>query len=71
MPPEPQLLEKMRMKKIQARSLKEKEPSADKDVEESGGIGEMDQSIEYIVHFAKVIELYQKKSRNCFEYGSP
>ena len=49
----------------------ETEPSADEDVEVSGGIGETGQSIEYIVHFTKGVELYQKKNRNCFGYGSP
>ena len=49
----------------------ETESSADEDVEVSGRIGEMDQSIEYIVCFMKVIKLYQKKNRNCFRCGSP
>ena len=31
---------------------------ADEDMEVSGGIGEMDQSLEYIAHFAKVVKLY-------------
>ena len=42
----------------------------DEDVEASGGIGETDQPVEYIIHFAKVVELYQKKKRNCFGCGS-
>ena len=41
----------------------ETEPSADQDVEVSGRIGEMDQSIEYIVHFAKAVKLYQKQKK--------
>ena len=49
----------------------ETEPSADKDVEVLGGIGEMDQSVECIVHFMKVVKLYQKKNRNCLGCGSP
>ena len=49
----------------------EMEPSADKDVEVLGGVGETDQSIKYIVHFAKAVEIYQKKSKNCFGCGSP
>ena len=49
----------------------ETEPSADKDVEVLGGIGEIDQSVKYIVCFAKVVKLYQKKNRNCFGHGSP
>ena len=47
------------------------EPSVDEDVEASGRVGEMDQSIEYIIRFAKAVELYQKKNRNCFGCGSP
>ena len=38
----------------------EMEPSADEDVEVSGRLGEMDQSIKYIFCFPKVVELYQK-----------
>ena len=49
----------------------ETEPSSDKDVEASGGVGEMDKTIEYIVHFAKVVELYQKKNKDCFGCGKP
>ena len=49
----------------------ETEPSADKDVEVSGRMGEMDQSVKYIVHFMKAFKLYQKKNRNCFECRSP
>ena len=49
----------------------EKEPSADEEVKTSGRIGEMVQSVEYIIQFAKVVELYQKKNRNCHRCGSP
>ena len=49
----------------------ETEPSVDEDVETLGGVGEKDQSVEYIVHFAKVVESYQKKNKNCFRCGSP
>ena len=45
--------------------------SAGKEVEASSRAGETDQSIEYIVHFTKAIELYQKKNRNCFGCSSP
>ena len=38
----------------------ETELLAEEDVEVLGRVGEMDQSIEYIIHFAKVVELYQK-----------
>ena len=49
----------------------EMELSADEDVEASGGVEETDQSIEYIICFAKAVELYQKKNKNCFGCGSP
>ena len=48
----------------------EMEPSADKDVEASG-VGEMDQTVEYIVCFVKAVELYQKKNKNYFGCRSP
>ena len=47
------------------------EPSADEGVEAWGAVGKMDQTIEYMVCFAKVVELYQKKNKNCFWCGSP
>ena len=46
-------------------------PSADEDVEASGRVGETDQCVEYVIHFAKAVELYQKKNKNCFGCGSP
>ena len=49
----------------------ETEPSADEDVEVSGGIGERDQSIKYIICFVKAVKLYQEKNRNCFWCRSP
>ena len=49
----------------------EMEPSADEDVEASGQVGETDQSVEYMIHFDKAVELYQKKNKNCFRCGSP
>ena len=48
----------------------ETEPSTDEDMKVLGGIGEMDQFVEYIGHFVKVVRLYQKKTRKCFECGS-
>ena len=48
----------------------EKEPSAE-DVEASGRVGEMNQTIEYINCFAIAVELYQKKNKNCFGCGAP
>ena len=49
----------------------EMEPSADEEVKASGAVGGTDQPIEYIVHFAKVVKLYQHKNRSCFRCGSP
>ena len=49
----------------------ETEPSADEDVEVLGEVNEADQSIEYITHFIKVDELYQKKNKNCFGCRNP
>ena len=34
----------------------EMEPSADEDVKVSGRIGQMDQSVEFVIHFAKFVE---------------
>ena len=45
--------------------------SAGEEVEASSRAGETDQSIEYIIHFTKAIELYQKQNRNCFGGSSP
>ena len=42
------------------------EPSADKDVEALGWVEKADQSVKYIAHFAKAVELYEKKNKNCF-----
>ena len=47
------------------------EHSADKEVEVLDKVKEAAQSIEYIAHFAKAVELYQKKNKNCFVCGSP
>ena len=45
--------------------------SAGKEVEASSWPGKTDQSIEYIVCFAKAVELYQKKNRNFIGCVSP
>ena len=47
------------------------ESSAGKDPETSSGVGGTDQSFGYIVHFANVVRLYQKKNQNCFGCSSP
>ena len=50
---------------------RETESSTGEEIETSSRAGETDQSIEHIIHFTKVIKLYQKKNRNCFGCGSP
>ena len=49
----------------------EMELSADKYIEVLHGVGETNQSIKYIVHFTKAVEIYQKINKNCFGCGSP
>ena len=48
----------------------ETELSAGKEVEAPSRGGETDLSVEYIIPFAKAVELYQKKNRNCLGCGS-
>ena len=45
--------------------------SSAEDPEASSGLCGTDQLISYIVCFAKAVELYQKKTQNCFGCGSP
>ena len=47
------------------------EPLADEEVKASGRMGGTHQPMEYIMHFAKAVELYQWKNRSCFGCGSP
>ena len=49
----------------------EMEPSPDKEVKASGGVEGTYQPMEYIVHFVKVVKLYQQKNRSCFRCSSP
>ena len=42
--------------------MRETEYSAGEDVETQSGVGGADQSVEYIIHFANAVELYQKKN---------
>ena len=44
----------------------EMEPSAGEEVKASGGMEGTDQPMEYIIHSAKVVKLYQQKNRGCF-----
>ena len=39
--------------------------------EASSGLCGADHLISYIVHFVNAVDLYQKKTRNCFGHGSP
>ena len=43
---------------VEQEGVGKTEPSADKEVGVLGGVGEADQSIEYITHFTKMAELY-------------
>ena len=45
--------------------------SSAEDPKAFSGLGGTDQPISYIVHFANIVELYQKKTQNCFRCGSP
>ena len=54
---------------VKLEGEREMEPSVDEDAEASGGLGEMDQTIEYIASFDKVVEWL--KNKNCFGCGSP
>ena len=45
--------------------------SSAEDPEASGGLCGADQLISYTIHFAYIVELYQKKTQNCFGCGSP
>ena len=56
---------------VEQEGEEETEPSADEEVEVLGKVKEADQSIKYIAHFIKVVELYQKKKKNSFMCGSP
>ena len=41
------------------------------DVEMTGEVGDVDPLLGYIMSFANMVELYQKKNCNCFGCGSP
>ena len=48
---------------------KQAESSAEEDAGMTGDVGDVDLSLGYIMWFANVIELYQKKNCNCFGSG--
>ena len=50
---------------------KEAASSAEEDAGMLGKVGNVDPSLGYIMQFANVVELYQKKNHNCFGCGSP
>ena len=56
---------------IKQEGEEEAESSAEEDAETSSGVGGPDQLVGYIVHFANMVNLYQRKNWNCFGYGSP
>ena len=56
---------------MKPKGEEEAESSAREDPETSGGVGGADYSVGYIVHFASMVELYQRKTWNCFRCGSP
>ena len=56
---------------VEQKGEEETKPSADEEVEALGEVEEADQSIKYIACFAKAVELYQKKNKDCFGCGSP
>ena len=50
----------------------EAESSAGEDAETSSVVGGADQLFGYIVHFANVVKLYQRKNKKkCFRYSIP
>ena len=55
---------------MELRREEETTSSADEQVEALGKAKEADQSVEYITHFVKVIELYQKENKNCLGVGA-
>ena len=56
---------------VEQEGKEEMEPSTDQEVEALGKVMEADQFIKYITHFAKLVELYQNKNKNCFRCRSP
>ena len=48
----------------------EAQSSTEEDTKTSSGVGGADQLVGNIVHFATVVKLYQRKSQNCFGFGS-
>ena len=49
----------------------ETKSSAGEYTETSSAVGGVDQLVGYIIHFANVVKLYQRKNRNCFGCCSP
>ena len=55
---------------MKAEEEEEDESSEGESQETWSGVGGADQSVGYIVHFANVVKLYQRKTQNCFRCGS-
>ena len=49
----------------------EAKSSAGEDAETSSGFGGVGESVGYMVCFANVVKLYQRKNQNCFRCSSP
>ena len=56
---------------MMAEEEKEAESSPGEDPETSSWVGGADQLEGYIVHFANVVKLHQRKNWSCFWCGSP
>ena len=56
---------------VKPEGEEEAESSAEEDAETSNGVRGADQLVGYIIHFANVVMLYQRKNQNCFRCGSP
>ena len=56
---------------VKQEGEEEAESSVEEHAETSRGVRGTAQSVGYIIHFANVVELYQRKNQNCFRFGSP
>ena len=56
---------------LKAEEAEEVKTSDGEDPETLDGVRGADQMVRYIICFANVVELYQKKNWNCFRCGSP
>ena len=56
---------------VEQEGEEETDPLADEEVEPLGKVEEADHSVKCITCFAKSVEFYPKKNKNCFGCGSP